>query len=298
VVKLWFDPAKDLTQVDAALDAWLAGIDRGIELARETRTYLILHVGEFSWLEGHQSLLYLDPAYADKLTTIWETIAKRYKGEKTIWAFELLNETTLRKPPSPGCTDYEAVMERVAKAVNAIDPDRAMIVQCEMWWGTRAFERLRPIQADNIIYAAHIYSPFPVSHQGVGEFLGGATSWKAHAYPGTTEDGVLWNKDTLRRDLQPVLDFQKAYNVHMVVSEFSCIRWALGESRTKLLTDMIDLYEEYGWDWTYHGYPDWHGWNPALGQDPWVETRPAVPSETEVLMKTWFKQNQRPEWDK
>ncbi len=298
VVKLWFSVKKDqdFQQLGADLDTWMDSVEGALGTAKADRLYLVLHVSAGNWKvneHGGNELLYESPAHADKFVELWKALAARFKGRREIYAFELLNESVVRMPVAGGCSDYPALMERAAKAINEIDPERAIIVQTEEWWGTRAFYKMRPLNAKNIIYAVHFYSPFQVSHQGVGEFLSGKTSWMANAYPGTY-DGIMWDKETLKRELQPVREFQKAYNVQIMVSEFSCIRWALGDSRRKLLADMIDIYEEYGWDWLYHAYPEWPGWSPLLGNDPWNEQRPDTPTATEILLKGWFAKNQKP----
>ncbi|MBN8215622.1 MAG: cellulase family glycosylhydrolase [Spirochaetes bacterium] len=298
--KLWFRAKGDPAQVDRDLAAWLPGVDRGLAFAKSKGLYVVLHLGAFEWgvrEHGDNSRIYEDPAYAQKVVDIWKLIAARYKGNTTIYAFELLNESCLRMPPAPGCPDYETLMERAALAVNAIDPARTVLVQPEEWWGIRSFERLRPIRAPNVVYAPHVYHPFSVTHSGVGAWYAQYraktknVTWEPKAYPGLV-DGILWDKDAVRRELQPARDFQIAYNVHMNVSEFSCVRWAPGESRVRLLRDMIDLFEEYGWDWMYHGYPEFNGWMPQLGSDPFDERRPLTPTATEELLKGWFSKNQ------
>lgn len=287
---------QDLSLVDAVIKKWMDSIENALETARKDGIYLILQISTGNWNvteHGGNELVYESPAHADKFVEVWKTIAKRFKGRKEIYAFELENESHLRMPIADGCSDYPALMERAAKAINTIDPERAIIVQTEEWWGPRAFYKMRPLNAKNIIYAVHFYSPFQVSHQGVDAFKSGNTSWMANAYPGTY-DGIKWDKETLKRELQPVREFQKAYNVQIIVSEFSCIRWALGDSRHKLLKDMIDIYEEYCWDWLYHAYPEWHGWSPMQGNDPWNESRPDTPTATETLLKGWFAKNLQP----
>jgi hypothetical protein len=62
----------------------------------------------------------------------------------------------------------------------------------------------------------------------------------------------MWDKPQLRKALQPVRDFQLAHHVGIYVGEFSALRWAPGACNW--LRDCIDLFEEYGWDWTYHAY--------------------------------------------
>jgi len=295
VAKLWFHLQGDPKEVDAKLDTWMNSVDGALDTAKKDSLYLILHFASRWHVKEHggNDLFYEKPEYAAKFVESWQTVAKRFKGRKEIYAFELLNESPLRMPVTEGCPDYPELMERAAKAINEIDPDRSIIVQTEEWWGPRAFYKMRPINAKNIIYAVHFYSPFPVSHQGVGEFNSGKTSWVANAYPGTI-DGVKWDKETLKRELQPVREFQKAYNAQIIVSEFGCVRWALGDSRQKLLKDMIDIYEEYGWDWLFHAYPEWQGWSPEFGNDPWNGKRPEPPTATETLLKSWFSKNQYP----
>ena len=185
VAKLWFNLHGNLDQVDDALDAWMNSVDVALDEAKRDNIYLILHItsGWKSSEHGGNHLFYEEPEYAEKFVETWRAIAERFKGRKEIYAFELLNESPLRMPIADGCPDYPELMEQAAKAINDVDPGRAIIVQPEEWWGTRAFYKLRPINAKNIIYAVHFYSPYLVSHQGVGAFLAGKTSWMSFAYP-------------------------------------------------------------------------------------------------------------------
>jgi hypothetical protein len=48
--------------------------------------------------------------------------------------------------------------------------------------------------------------------------------------------------------------------------EFSVIRWAPGA--VNYLRDCIELFEQCGWDWTYHAYREWDGWSVEHGSDP------------------------------
>ena len=41
--------------------------------------------------------------------------------------------------------------------------------------------------------------------------------------------------------------------------EFSAVSWAEGADR--YLADLISLFEEYGWDWSYHAFREWPGWD-------------------------------------
>ena len=66
-------------------------------------------------------------------------------------------------------------------------------------------------------------------------------------------------KDYLRGILKPVRDFQLKHGARIYVGEFSAVAWAPGAE--KYLEDCIALFEEYGWDWTYHAFREWQGWS-------------------------------------
>ena len=63
------------------------------------------------------------------------------------------------------------------------------------------------------------------------------------------------------------------HGARIYVGEFSAAAWAPGAET--YLRDCIELFEEYGWDWTYHAFresrvwdvemegPHWHGMVPA-----------------------------------
>ena len=297
IIKAWFLMKGSLEHVDTELDKYMSRVDAGLKIANEKGIYAILHVDTF-WDQkerGGNELLYEKKEYAEKFIECWKKIANHFKGRKEIYAFELLNESHVRMPITEDCYSYLELMDRTAQEINKIDPERTIIVQPEEWWGTSAFYKMRPIKAKNIVYAVHFYDPFNVTHQGIREWYAKNKSYQPkNVYPGKY-NGVEWNKETLRQALAPVLEFQKAYNVHIIASEFSCVRWAPNGSSARLIGDMISLFEEYGWDWTYHGYPEFTGWRPDHGSDMWSEkiiTNP--PTDTEVVLKTWFAKNKSP----
>ncbi|MGE5604226.1 MAG: hypothetical protein ACM3YE_00860 [Bacteroidota bacterium] len=91
------------------------------------------------------------------------------------------------------------------------------------------------------------------------------------AYPGTI-NGVYYDKTKLKEILQPVRDFQVKYGVRIYVGEFSAVRWASGAAQ--YLEDCIAIFEEYGWDWSYHAYKNWTGWD--LEHDNGTSNSPIV----------------------
>ena len=278
-------PAAYQAALDRALDAF-AGELAEVEAAGVTA---ILQVAiPAAWSDptlGGTHRVYLEPALAERFVASWRRIASRFHGRPGIWGYDLLNETVLRVPPAAGCPDWEGLAERTAQAINAIDPAVRILVQPEEWWGMRAFEKLRPINARNVVYSPHMYAPFALTHQGVR-----SRSSEGHRYPGLI-DGTRWDKQRLRQALQSARNFQLAHRVPMQVGEFSCIRWAPDGSAARWLADCTTLFEEYGWDYTYHAACDWDGWSVEMGEDPADQRILLAPGPAKRVLLERFARN-------
>jgi hypothetical protein len=88
-----------------------------------------------------------------------------------------------------------------------------------------------------------MYKPGEFTHQGVRHPLG-------VTYPGTIA-GKYWDKAQLEITLQPVVEFQKKYGVHIYIGEISAIRWAPDNSAYRYLKDLIEIFRSHNWDWSY-----------------------------------------------
>ena len=73
---------------------------------------------------------------------------------------------------------------------------------------------------------------------------------------------------------------------------FSAIRWAPGAA--SYLRDCIDIFEEYGWDWTFHAYREWDGWSVEHGNDPQDHQPTREPTDRKKLLLDWFGRNVKP----
>lgn len=108
---------------------------------------------------------------------------------------------------------------------------------------------------------------------------------------GIRRNGQLWDKAQLRRTLQPVIEWQRDYGMQMYIGEFSAIRWATNGSAARYLSDLLDIFEANGWDWTYHAFREWSGWSVEYGSD--AQDNNPSPSETdrEKLLRSGFAKN-------
>ena len=200
--------------------------------------------------------MFTEDEYAEAFIEAWRLIATRFKGNPAIYGYDLVNEPTQQRPVK---NNYWDLQRRAAEAVREIDPETPIVFAANLASRATAFAYLRPIEMDNVIYQAHCYLPNEFTHQGVN----GNPSSTPNApltWPGRSQrTGEIWNKDYLRRVLQPVRDFQLRHHARIYVGEFSAAAWA--EGAEKYLRDCIDLFEEYGWDWTYHAFREAPCWD-------------------------------------
>ncbi len=215
---------------------------------------------------------------------VWRTIAKRYRGDQRIWGFDLVNEPA-DENVAEGCDDWQTLAMRAGQAVRGMDPHRTLIVEPADWGSASGFIGFHPLALANVVYSFHIYDPPTFTHQGV------FSPSPPVAYPGQI-DGAWWDKSALARAIAPATAFAARYRVQLYVGEFSVIRWAPGGEN--YLSDLIDLMESHGWDWSYHAFREWDGWSVEHGPDKNDHAPSAVPTARKQVLLKWLGKNQTP----
>ena len=287
------DDGLDLAAYDRWLQAALKQLDAALPLCEKygLRVVVDLHSppggrrlsGGYA---GSDHGLFNDAACQRKFIEVWQHVARRYKDTKAIWGYDLANEP-VEAAAGVELADWQDLAEQAAKAIRAIDPERAIIVEPPDWGNPQGLRELRPLAVANVVYSVHVYLPHAFTHQGV------YGSGKAYRYPGEIE-GKRWDKAQLEAALKPVVEFQRQYNVHVYIGEFSAIRWAPEGSACRYLKDLIDIFESHGWDWSYHAFREWDGWSVEHGPDPKDHARATSPTDREQLLRSWFAQNLKP----
>ena len=258
----------------AEWDAWLAkNLGHAHEVlgwleARGMKMALDLHcppVGSY----GNYCRTFYVRDYADRFISAWREIARRFKGRKGIYGYDLMNEPNQQERALPDC-DYWNLQRRAAEAIREIDPDATIIFSANQWDGPSGYEWMRALEMDNVIYQVHVYSPSAFTHQAVNGIHAGDNR-VLQPYPNADKG---WNKEFLRRQLRFVRAFQLRHHARIFVGEFSASAFAPGAET--YLADCIDLFEEYGWDWTYHSFREAPCWNLECAVNP--QTHELVPS--------------------
>ncbi len=281
---------RDLEKYDKWLDGKLDELDQALVACAKygIKVVVDLHSPPGGRYDDGSMAMVHEKLYQDHFVKVWRKIAARYKGNKAVWAYDLINEPVQGAPSLDGLADYLGIQVLAAKAVREIDPVTPIAIESDAWDSPSAFSYLEPVKLPNIIYQAHMYFPGTFTHQGVYN-----TPEKPVVYPGVI-DGKQCDKEALREFLKPVRDFQLAYNVHIYIGEFSAIRWAPGDSGLRYLKDCVDIFEEYGWDWSYHAFREWEGWSLEHGPDKNDKQPTKEPTERLKMMLGWFGKCEKP----
>lgn len=278
---------RDLAVYDKWFNGKLDELDKALEAARRygLKVVVDMHSPPGGRYANNDCAIFNEKLYQDHWVQLWEQVARRYKGNPVVWGYDLINEPVQSLPSKEGLGDTLDGQVRVAKAIRAIDPVMPIFIESAGWDSPEGYRELQPVNLPNIIYQVHMYEPHQFTHQGVNNSPLGVT------YPGKIGN-VEWNKEQIRKVLQPVRDFQLAYNVPIYVGEFSAIRWAPGAAQ--YLSDCIDVFEEYGWDWTFHAFREWDGWSLEHGPDQNDHNPTQTPTERRQAVMNWFAKNVKP----
>ncbi len=281
-------------------DQWLEGelkrLDSALPLCQKYGLHVVLDLHSpfggkptTSGYVGSDGSLFTSKSVQDHFVEGWRRMATRYKDSNVLWAYDLANEP-VEEVVEEECDDWHGLAERAARAIRAIDPTHAIIVEPNNWGGPEALAGFAPIDAPKVVYSVHMYVPGQFTHQGVS-----GNQAKEYRYPGQIEN-AFWDRAALARALGPVIEFQKTWNVAIYIGEFSAIRWAPDHSAERYLSDVIDLFEGQGWDWSYHAFREWSGWSVEHTEDR-ENLKPALqPTGRQKLLMKWYGMNQKPKW--
>ncbi len=296
----WLDKKLDL--LEQAI-AW--GRQYGIRICVDLHT----SPGGFTDEKYNSNMMFVEKKYEDLFVATWEKIARRFRGNAdVIYGYDLINEPIDRENELTRTT-WRAVMSRTIEAVRAIDPETPIVVEPNCNASPRGFDvkniyglkGFEPLPYDNLIYSVHVYQPMDFTHQGLfkkkDEYVPRPYPGWSHEldpnrvrHPGDLGDdngvaGERWDKEFVRREIQSVRDFQLKSGARIFVGEFSAAAYAPGAE--KYLRDLCELFEEYGWDWTYHAFREAHCWSVEYEGPSYFELVPAkgLTPRAEVLLE-------------
>ena len=216
--------------------------------------------------------------YRNAFIKLWKATAQRFKGNDRIYAFDLCNEPIQHGKAKHSFWDlqYDA-----AKAIRSVDPEVPIMVESNHMANPIFFE-MQPMPLKNIIYSIHMYAPGDYTHQGVND-----TSYTKQFYAKKYDyRNAGWDRARLAESMKAVRKFEKQYGAKIQVGEFSVVIWAPGGAA--YLNDLVSIFEEYKWDWTYHAFREWDGWSLEHEGRPdamWKAQKPT--DRLQTMLKYW-----------
>lgn len=221
------------------------------------------------------------PLCRSRAAKFWGLMAKSLADmSSTIMGYDLINE-----PYTPEDTDVDFFDEmslahseelcqfylQALREIRQHDEEVAVIVKSTWFACPKAFQILRPLPDNAVIYSFHMYAPPHLTLHRRYPSL-------AAAYPGPVSRWVCYPQETvevsaefLRHLLEStVLSWQKQHQIpphRILVAEFGMCRET--EGTQQYLSDVVSMFAEFGWSWLLFSFRDeeWDALDYELGPD-------------------------------
>lgn len=238
LITYWDDAARmNENQYTSWIMDELDKLDQFIPLCKTKLKILIdLHTPPGGKDANDRYVLFRQAWAKNTFLSIWEQIALRYKNEDTVIAYGVLNE------PAGAPEKIRALMQEMINEIRIVDTQKRISVTWP-YSDPMRYKDFMTFTGSHLWYEAHMYLPLPMSHQG----LYGYTAPRHYPNKHT-------NKLKLKEFLLPLKTFQTTYNLKILIGEFGICTYAPEQTRINYLTDLIDIFEDYNFNWLYHSW--------------------------------------------
>ncbi len=238
------------------VEAGFERLDRLVQWCTQHGVYVILDLHAVQgWQNpdwhcdnpGRYALTWQHPHFQDRFVSLWEELARRYKGNATIAAYDVMNEPMTAKAHTPHSRPNWHVLNqlyrRVVSAIRAIDPDHIIFLEGDGF--ASRFDGLDAPFADNLACSSHNYTAAgfgPGAYPGV--YFGNYRDRDAYFEVFRTQQGT---------------QYAQQHHIPLWVGEFGSVYNGLPEEvedRLQALDDQIDGFEQWGAHWTTWTYKD------------------------------------------
>lgn len=211
------------------------------------------------------------PAEQERFFSLWERIARRYRRDIDIVAFELLNEIV-----SPNIyEEWNNVADRAVERIRAITPDAWIVIGGIRYNNVTSVPLLHAPADNHIVFNFHCYEPLLFTHQKAF-WVDNMPSDLDVAWPQSVGDYARIGEevgisadlagavDKIRPEMQgseifdhlflPATETAEKYNVPLYCGEYGVIDQAPPADTLVWLRDITAVFDKYGIGralWTY-----------------------------------------------
>ncbi|MEL6653950.1 MAG: cellulase family glycosylhydrolase, partial [Bacteroidota bacterium] len=228
--------------------------------------------------------LWTASGFVDQVAHFWKDLALRLKDHPAIVGYNLVNEphpeiyfdkysfwdadlAQWYKSVEGSPADLNVFNEKVVQSIRMVDTETPIILESGFYATPWAFDYLRPINDEKIIYSFHMYEPYAFTTKRINK--------GQYAYPGkmiiddTGEEFGL-NRESLAQFFHPVKAWAKEHEIpsnRIWVGEFGCNRHVEGVEH--YLADLISIFNENEWHWSFYAYREdtWEAMDYELGTE-------------------------------
>ena len=151
---------------------------------------------------------------------VWREIVRRYRGHPQVIAYEPLNEAEPRhtEDMSERYRVWNDLAKRITEAIRELDADKPIIINSIEYAHPKAFAGLEHTGDPNTVYSFHWYWPYAFHLQK----RPGTRTRTSTTTPARTTS-TWWDRNTIRQELEPVIQFANRHKVPLFCGEFGCV---------------------------------------------------------------------------
>jgi endoglucanase len=269
-------------------------IDRAILWAKKYGMRVILDMHAVPGAQNHdwhsdsdgQARFWTNKVFQHRAAALWAFLAERYKDEKAVAGYDILNETVLQDP-KPLNAYYQAAI----KAIRLADRDHIIFVEGNRW--AQDIECLDEFEDDNLVLGIHFYEPLEFTFN----FIPGLS------YPLGKGKG-RWDRAFMRKRLGTFVETAQKRGRPLWCGEFGVNARGGLYQEDVWLKDVLAGFNANGIHWHYwtwkamknYMFPD--GVYSYFPNDPWVN-RPGPVSGWDTWPVEWTKNKKKmiSSWD-
>jgi hypothetical protein len=231
-------------------------LDKTIALAKKQNIRIILDmhmptggIQQDYQINAENRIFWDDPWMKGRFVDVWREIAKRYRNETIIWAYDLMNE-----PATTDFASYQRLIQNTVSSIRSNDTNHPIMLQRGMYIKEDgSWDMKFPFVNDpNVILTLHFYQPTDFTLQGAPWIK---TNSVLVSYPiaSSTKNGIkAWNKDMLASELPALLGSNTSTPV--VLTEFGTLFPRQLSGQPVWVRDVAEAAQSLGYGWHYWHY--------------------------------------------